>query len=429
VLTTSVILGLVLIYHLAGYPGGAPAFAFFVGLYSIAAYGKSVWSCVVALLFVVVWGVIPALPPTALPWYSFATTGPAIGMAGVIVLGAAAGQVRRSHEQSIAVAEAAAESRMRALLAEERLGIARELHDVLAHTVSVISVQSGVALDSFDDRPEKARQAITQVRALARQAMPELRRTLELLRSNTESPEPPSLVGTSREGSSREGNSREGNFREGNFREESPRVGSSRAERAAEAATSPHSRDEPEVHNALGFPNPSRVGSSRAERRSQIAATPHSRDEPDESDEPDEPDEPDERVRNHPQPGLRQLGDLFTETEAAGLSVHTQLVFPKAALSPFVELTAYRIVQEALTNVIRHAHATAVDVSVRAESEQLTVSVADNGCGASAVDGSSFGLGLLGMRERTQAVGGTLATGDRPTGGFLVQATLPIGSP
>ena len=326
VLTTSVILALVLVYHLAGYPGGAPAFAFFVGLYSIAAYGRNLWSCVVALAFVVVWGVIPALPPTALPWYSFATTGPAIGMIGFIVLGGAAGQVRRSHEQSIADAEAAAESRMRALLAEERLGIARELHDVLAHTVSVISVQSGVALDSFDDRPEKAREAIAQVRALARQAMPELRRTLELLRSNTESSESPYAI-------------------------------------------------------------------------------------------------------NLPQPGLRQLGYLFTEAEAAGLAVHTQLVFPNAALSPFVELTAYRIVQEALTNVIRHSHATTVDVTVRAEGEQLAVSVADNGCGASAIEGGPSGLGLLGMRERTQAAGGTLATGDRPAGGFLVEATLPIGSP
>lgn len=99
-------------------------------------------------------------------------------MLAAVVLGAVAGQARRGNVRALE----AERVRLRERLAEERLGMARELHDVLAHTVSAISVQSGVALDAFDGAPEQARAAIAQVRTLARRVLPEPRRTLALLR-------------------------------------------------------------------------------------------------------------------------------------------------------------------------------------------------------------------------------------------------------
>ncbi len=130
--------------------------------------------------------IIPSLPPNPVAWFSYAITGPALGMAVMVVLGATAAQVRRNNELRVVAAASEAEARMREELADERLGMARELHDVLAHTISVISVQAGVALDALDDHPDAARTAMMKVRGLSRQAIPELRRTLELLRRDPE---------------------------------------------------------------------------------------------------------------------------------------------------------------------------------------------------------------------------------------------------
>ncbi len=244
-------------------------------------------------------------------------------MAVMVVLGATAAQVRRNNELSVAAAASDAEARMREELAQERLGMARELHDVLAHTISVISVQAGAALDALDDRPDAARMAMTKVRSLSRQAIPELRRTLELLRSDRTPGE-----------------------------------------------------------------------------------------------------------ETAPQPGLDSLPDLLAEIELSGLSVESQISVEGAALSPFVQLTVYRIVQEAVTNVVRHASATRVRVTVQAgpDSHELLVTVEDDGRGAP-TEGTGNGLGLVGMRERANALGGTVVTGTSPSGGFLVSAALPVEEP
>jgi signal transduction histidine kinase len=131
-------------------------------------------------------------------------------------------------------------------------------------------------------------------------------------------------------------------------------------------------------------------------------------------------------VQRRPQPGLAQLMDLVDESrDAAGSRTRLIVSGPITRLDPGIEVTAYRIVQEALTNARRHAPGAAVDVELRYGDEDLAVRVRDNGPGP-AVDLS--GHGLLGMRERAATVGGTLRTGPAPGGGFVVEARLPVKS-
>ncbi|MEW1829562.1 sensor histidine kinase [Streptomyces sp. NPDC088196] len=131
-------------------------------------------------------------------------------------------------------------------------------------------------------------------------------------------------------------------------------------------------------------------------------------------------------VQRRPQPGLAQLMDLVDESrDAAGSRTRLIVSGPITPLDPGIEVTAYRIVQEALTNARRHAPGAAVDVELRYGEEDLAVRVRDNGPGPT-VDLS--GHGLLGMRERAATVGGTLRTGPAPGGGFVVEARLPVKS-
>lgn len=131
-----------------------------------------------------------------------------------------------------------------------------------------------------------------------------------------------------------------------------------------------------------------------------------------------------ELAQRRPQPGLDQLNDLLDEVrEASGAGARLIVSGWITTLDPGVELAAYRIAQEALTNARRHAPGAAVDVELRYEDASLFLRIRDNGPGppADLTDNN----GLLGMRERAAAVGGTLRTGPAPGGGFLVEATLP----
>ncbi|WP_043680681.1 sensor histidine kinase [Streptomyces xylophagus] len=131
-------------------------------------------------------------------------------------------------------------------------------------------------------------------------------------------------------------------------------------------------------------------------------------------------------VQRRPQPGLRQLMELVDESrDAAGSRTRLIVSGPIVSLDPGIEVTAYRIVQEALTNARRHAPGAAVDVELRYGDKDLAVRVRDNGPGPAA---DISGHGLLGMRERAATVGGTLHTGPAPGGGFLVEARLPVAS-
>ncbi|WP_369249742.1 sensor histidine kinase [Streptomyces sp. R41] len=128
-----------------------------------------------------------------------------------------------------------------------------------------------------------------------------------------------------------------------------------------------------------------------------------------------------------PAPGLGQLTDLTTAFAAAGLTVTVSTDGQEQPLSPGVDLTAYRIVQEALTNVAKHAAAKTAHVKLAYTHDHMTITVSDDGdAPAPAAPSPSGGFGLMGMRERAQSVGGRLQAGHRPEGGFTVTTELPI---
>jgi signal transduction histidine kinase len=124
-----------------------------------------------------------------------------------------------------------------------------------------------------------------------------------------------------------------------------------------------------------------------------------------------------------PQPGLAQLPELIDDARSAGTQVRFMLSGAVAPLPSGVDLTAYRIVQEALTNARRHAPAARVEVDLRYEPTTLRIRVRDDGPGPAA---APDGHGLQGMRERAAMVGGTVRTGPADEGGFEVEARLPI---
>jgi signal transduction histidine kinase len=209
------------------------------------------------------------------------------------------------------------------VLAEERLRIAQELHDVVAHSMSVIAVQAGVGAHVLDDRPDDARVALDNISATSRRALTEMRRLLGVLRDS-------------------------------------------------------------------------------------------------------------DGMRDHaPAPGIADVPRLVDEVRAAGVPVTLHVEGSTSSVNPGVELSAYRVVQEALTNVIKHAGApTCVAVRVQHLPSSLMVEVFDNGRGAAAAlagDSHAGGNGLLGMRERVDVWGGELTAGPISGGGYRVKALLPYG--
>jgi len=238
-----------------------------------------------------------------------------------VVLAWTAGQWRRAQR-----ARAAAETR-RAVV-EERARIAREVHDVVAHTLSVMVIQAGAADDVFAERPDQARQALRAIETGARSALGELRLLLR----------------------------------------------------------------------AFG-PEDMRDGEAGEQRE--------------------------------PGPSLARLDELADPVRATGMTVSVRREGAFDGLPAVVDLAAYRIVQEALTNTLRHAvGADEVGVCVSVEGECVEISVVDNGRtpqGRSDAAGAVAGRGLVGMRERARLVGGSLRAGPLPQGGFEVAARLPVG--
>ena len=126
-----------------------------------------------------------------------------------------------------------------------------------------------------------------------------------------------------------------------------------------------------------------------------------------------------------PQPGLDELDTLIGRVSAAGLPVQLQVSGTPRPLPPGADLAAYRVVQEALTNVLRHAGNTTTSVSVE-WGDALVIAVSDNGNGRG-TDAGSPGRGLLGLRERLSLYGGQLDAGPQPSGGWQVRAVMPTG--
>ncbi|MEU8300538.1 histidine kinase [Micromonospora sp. NPDC048909] len=207
-------------------------------------------------------------------------------------------------------AEQGREEEARRRATEERLRIARELHDALGHHLSLINVQASAALHRPD--PTRSLQALTAIKQTSKETLRELRTTLGILRQEGEAP-------------------------------------------------------------------------------------------------------------NTPTPGLNRLDELVTTARQSGLAIRTELTETRP-LPPELDLAAYRIVQEALTNVTRHAGATTAVIRVRPDRDDVLVEVDDDGTGTPGRPGN----GILGMGERARALGGSLTTGPGPDGGFRVHARLPL---
>jgi len=135
----------------------------------------------------------------------------------------------------------------------------------------------------------------------------------------------------------------------------------------------------------------------------------------------------DEETGLAPQPGVGELDTLAASVRAAGVPVNLVISGDPAALPAAVDVSVYRIVQEALTNVLKHAGPARADVMVGSAKEAVTIEITDNGTGAPGDQSLDGGHGLAGMRERVAIFGGELCTGPRPGGGFAVRARLPIG--
>jgi signal transduction histidine kinase len=223
-------------------------------------------------------------------------------------------------ERTQALEATRAEEAKRAV-SDERLHIAQELHDVLAHTLSVIAVQAGTGAHVIDRNPAEAKRALDNIAETSRASLAELRQLLGVLRED--------------------------------------------------GAT-----------------------------KSYV-----------------------------PAPRLADLDRLAGEVTAAGVPVQMTIEGSPGELTPGVELTAYRIVQEALTNVMKHAGPATAQVRLSFSPGGLEIDVTDNGRGLAARNGNSHGHGLIGMQERVAMYGGTLHAAGAPGGGFRVSATLPCCEP
>jgi signal transduction histidine kinase len=227
--------------------------------------------------------------------------------------------LRHELEQRARELEHERELRVRRAEADERARIARDLHDVVAHSVSVMVLHTSAARRTLNRDPQRADEAFAQVEATGRQSLTELRQLLGLLR-----------------------------------------------------------RD-------------------------------------------------DQGTELRPQPSLTYLDDLAHGFAEVGLPTTVRVVGEVPPLSPVVDLCAYRIVQEALTNTLKHAEATEAVVCIEYGQDELRVEVLDDGRGPDARAEHAVGHGLVGMRERAELVGGRVCTGRRPEGGFAVRAVLPVG--
>ena len=219
-------------------------------------------------------------------------------------------------EVRAAQAEREREAAARVAVAEERARIARELHDIVAHAVSVMVLQVGAVRHQLPDERAEDRDALRGVEQTGRRALAEMRRLLAALR----------------------------------------------------------------------------------------------------------PDGDDAELT--PQPGLDGLESLVEDVGRAGLPVRLHVDGERFPLPRAIDLSAYRIVQEGLTNALKHARATEADVTVRYEPNEVDIEVRDNGAGPSSSDG--LGHGLVGVRERVKIYGGEMAAGPGPEGGFVLNASLPF---
>jgi signal transduction histidine kinase len=271
---------------------------------------------------------------------------------------------------------------------EERLRIARELHDVVAHGMTVVAVQAGYGLHVIEDQPVKAQEALTAIQATSREALADMRRMLGVLRRGSVSP-----FGI------RNGVNSQRHF------DQQPDGGSS-------------VKDSGGTTGAAGG-----IGGLRFRAASV-------------GDAPVGGAAVSEAAPLAPAPRLADLDRLTARVGNAGVQVDLRIVGEPRELPPGIDLTAFRIVQEALTNVVKHAEVAACRVTVSYQPDELSVEIIDEGRGGqvpavagghgAGLGGDGGGHGLIGMRERVSMYGGKLIAAPRPERGFRVAARLPI---
>jgi signal transduction histidine kinase len=308
------VFGATLVYVLLGYTNGPIWLALAVAYFTAAVRGHRLAATVAAAAG---FGTFPWLDALLRDRPGPSPTGMAALAAWLLVLLGTAEAVRIRRERA-AEAVRIKEQETRRQAGEERLRIARELHDALGHHLSLINVQSGVALHLNEELPEQARSSLAAIKQASKEALTELRSVLDILRQEGE-PLPPSPTST-----------------------------------------------------------------------------------------------------------LARLDDLVSQAMAAGLQVRTELEGQVRAVPFGMDVAAFRIVQEALTNVTRHAGPASATVRVSYGDWDLIVEVDDDGRGPLAHNGAGGGMGIVGMRERVATLGGELQAGPRPGGGFQVWARLPL---
>ncbi|WSQ62642.1 sensor histidine kinase [Streptomyces sp. NBC_01217] len=307
-----------MIYLAAGYPYGPVFLAVAVGCFSavVSGHRRAAWTAVSMVwlghVLVAHW-LYRWLPPSddhAAPW------GQELGVAAWVVAIVAAAEFVRVRREQWAAQRAERQAAERRRADEERLRMARELHDVLAHSISVINVQSSVGLALLDSDPEQARTALTTIKAASKEALGEVRQVLDTLRTPGDAPRAPA-------------------------------------------------------------------------------------------------------------PGLDRLPELVEQAASAGLTVTVETDGVRGAVPPGADLAAFRIVQEALTNVVRHSGSRTAQVRIGYGTGRIRLRIDDEGP-ATGDDAGGSGNGLAGMRERAAALGGTIEAGPLADGGFRVRAELPL---
>jgi signal transduction histidine kinase len=300
--------------------------------------------------------------------------------------------VRQRRNYAIGLQEEAASK----AVAVERLRIARELHDVVAHSMSVIAVQAGYGQYVIDSQPADAKDALGAIQTTSREALEEMRRMLGALRYADETAAAPAVpVGEAELAAM--------------FRAEAPSAPAV-LQAGASATHGPSVTD----------------GPSAADRSSVWAAARASA-----------ADGASAAAPLFPAPGLADLDRLIARTAGAGVRAEVHRLGTPLDLPPSIDLSAYRIIQEALTNVVKHAHASACSVLLDYSPDELTIEVTDSGAGvpalAFAMAGGapphgipSGGHGIIGMRERVSLLGGDFTAGPLPGYGFQVSARIPL---
>ncbi len=300
-------------------------------------------------------------------------------------------------------------------VAEERLRIARELHDVVAHSMSVIAVQAGFGEYVIDDQPAKAREALGAIQATSRDALDEMRRMLSVLRQADTAGDGPAA---------------------GPYPGDRPdRLADLAADgppRTADGVTA--ARPASSLSALLGPPGPGEP--TRPGQRPAPAGSGYGRfqDHTAEQTAAQTAEGVPRRAAAplRPAPGLADLDRLITRVGHAGVHVDLRVNGERGDVPAGVDLSAFRIIQEALTNVVKHAATPNCRVTLDYRDGELGLEVIDEGRAAAlapAGPGASpvvSGHGLIGMRERVHLCGGQFSAGPRPDRGFRVAATLPL---